>query len=464
MSINQRLKDIWDDPKQRVALSSVVAAIFLVLFKLYVGIMTNSLGILSEALHSGLDFVAAAITMVAVVSSAKPADEEHPFGHGKVENFSALVETILLLMTCLWIVYEAMKRIFLHDVEVDASWASFVVMGTSIVIDISRSRALYKAAKKYNSQALEADALHFSSDILSSSVVIIGLIFVNLGFPIGDPIAALGVAALVIIVSIRLGKRTMDHLMDKAPEGKIDEIRVKVESIEGVQCGRVRVRTSGPYAFVDVKISLDRRMPLDSSKEVIKTVEEKVREVMADADVMVHIEPRTSIDEDLPSRISLIALKVKGIKSAHKVEIHKIGAKTSIDLHLEVDAKLTVREAHNLVDVFEKNAKEELGSIEIHSHIETHECEVEVGQDVTGQNALLVKNIKEIVGRHPRIKDCNDILVRKTNGKLSINMCCKLLEDETLDRAHELSTLVERIIRKETGVDHITIHIEPTEK
>jgi divalent metal cation (Fe/Co/Zn/Cd) transporter len=182
---------------------------------------------------------------------------------------------------------------------------------------------------------------------------------------------------------------------------------------------------------------------------------------MADADVMVHIEPRTSIDEDLPSRISLIALRVRGIKSAHKVEIHKIGTKTSIDLHLEVDAKLTVKEAHDLVNEFEKNACAELGPIEIHSHIETHECDVEIGQDVTAQNAQIVKNVKDIVSRYPRIKDCTDILVRKTNGKLSINMCCKLFEDETLDRAHDLSTLVERIIREETGVDHITVHIEP---
>lgn len=225
MGISQKLNEMWHDPKQRVAMSSVLAAVFLVLFKLYVGIATNSLGILSEALHSGLDFVAAAITMVAVISAVKPADEEHLFGHGKAENFSALIETILLLMTCLWIFWEAMNRIFYHTVEVEASWVSFVVMATSIVVDISRSRALSRVAKKYNSQALEADALHFSTDILSSAVVIVGLIMVRLsamlGQPIlmlGDPLAALCVAFIVVVVSLRLGKRTMDHLMDRAPQ------------------------------------------------------------------------------------------------------------------------------------------------------------------------------------------------------------------------------------------------------
>ncbi|MFH0815728.1 MAG: cation-efflux pump [Methanobacteriota archaeon] len=465
MGMSQKMREIWDDPKQRVALSSVVAAIFLLLFKLYVGIITNSLGILSEALHSGLDFVAAAITMVAVISAVKPADDDHPFGHGKVENFSALIETILLLLTCFWIVYEAMNRIFFHEAAVEASWASFLVMSISIIVDVSRSRALYAAAKKYNSQALEADALHFSSDILSSSVVIAGLVFVKMGFPIGDPIAALGVAMLVTVVSIRLGKRTMDHLMDKAPEGKIDAIRSNVEAIENVRCERVRARTSGPYAFVDVKISLDRNMPLDSSSEIIKMVEDAAREVLEGADVVVQVEPRESPDEDLPSQVSLIALKVKGIKGVHNIEMHEIDSLISVDLHLELDPKHTVKEAHDIVDEFETNARATLGIGEINTHIETHVCDISVGQDLTEDYAHVVKEVVDIVGRYPRIKGCHDILVRKAEGKLSVNMHCELLADETLDMAHEISTMLERVIRDEIrGIDHVIIHVEPPGK
>jgi len=471
MSINLKLKAVWNDPKQRVALSSVVAAVFLVLFKLYVGVITNSLGILSETLHSGLDLVAAAITMFAVVSAAKPADEDHPFGHGKVENFSALVETMLLLLTCVWIVWEATERLRSHGEVVEASWAAFLVMGVSIVIDISRSRALYRAAKEHNSQALEADALHFSTDIWSSAVVIAGLVCVRLSAMYdapwlvnADAIAALGVAMIVVVVSLKLGKRTMDHLMDKAPEGKIDQIRSRVDDLEGIRCERVRARTSGPYSFVDVKVSLDRNMPLDLSKDMVARVEACVRGVIADADVVVQIEPRDSPDEDLPGRISLEALRIKGIKGVHKVEIHRVRGETSVDLHLEIDAKATVKDAHDLVTEFESRARSDLGIKEIHTHIETHECDVALAEDITARSGGLVGRVSAVVAKFPRVRGCHDIIIRREAGKLTVNMCCDLLEDETLDRAHELSTAIERAVRKETGADHVTIHIEPHPK
>ncbi|MEM2899782.1 MAG: cation diffusion facilitator family transporter, partial [Thermoplasmata archaeon] len=209
MSIIEKYRAMMAEPKQRVAFSSVVAAIVLVLIKLYVGILTNSLGILSEALHSGLDLLAAAITWAAVYSANKPPDSEHQFGHGKFENFSALIETILLLITCIWIIWEAIDRILYTTEHAEANLIGFGVMLFSIILNYSRAKALKFAAKKYNSQALEADALHFESDIWGSIVVIIGLGFVYIGFPLGDPISALLVAAIIIYASIELGKRTV---------------------------------------------------------------------------------------------------------------------------------------------------------------------------------------------------------------------------------------------------------------
>ena len=210
--------------KKSAATNSVVAAVFLTGMKLVVGLMTGSLGILAEAAHSALDLVAAVVTFLAVHFSDKPADHEHPYGHGKIENFSALVETVLLFATCAWIIYEAVQRLFFHTREVDASLWAFVVMAVSIAVDISRSRMLYRAARKHRSQALEADALHFHTDIWSSSVVIGGLALVWLGqnvFPgatkvlaRADAVAALGVAVIVLFVSYRLGKRTIDVLLD----------------------------------------------------------------------------------------------------------------------------------------------------------------------------------------------------------------------------------------------------------
>lgn len=286
--------------KQQAALSSVLAAIGLTAFKIVVGIMTGSLGILSEAAHSGLDLVAALVTFFAVRVSDKPADEQHRYGHGKVENFSALIETLLLLVTCIWIIYEATKRLFFEDVEVDASIWAFLVMGTSIVIDYSRSRVLMRAARKHNSQALEADALHFSTDIWSSSVVIVGLFGVLISEQVSqleflaktDAVAALIVALIVIVVSYQLGRRSISALLDAAPDGLAENIERTVEAIPGVlDCHRVRVRTAGPQTFVDIHVVMDGTLPLEKAHQLTEQIEKAVQQIASGADVTVHPEP-----------------------------------------------------------------------------------------------------------------------------------------------------------------------------
>jgi cation diffusion facilitator family transporter len=291
--------------KRAVALTSVAAAVFLAVFKLVVGLMTGSLGILAEAAHSGLDLVAALITFLAVRVSDKPADSRHLYGHGKVENLSALVETLLLLLTCVWIIYEAIRRLFFEAVAVEASFWAFLIMGISIVIDINRSRLLYAAARKHGSQALEADALHFSTDIWSSSVVILGLLAVRIAeaFPQvavlaqADAVAALFVAAIIVVVSVQLGKRTIEGLLDTAPGGMVQDITRAVEVVPGVAgCNQVRVRPSGPYLFVDVNVVMDGEQSLEEAHALTEKIEEAVRKVAPRGDVMVHPEPKPSID------------------------------------------------------------------------------------------------------------------------------------------------------------------------
>jgi cation diffusion facilitator family transporter len=300
--------DAATQEKTRVALSSVFAALALTFLKILVGIVTGSLGILAEAAHSGLDLIAAVVTWLAVRTSGKPADQEHLYGHGKIENLSALFETILLLATCAWIIYEAVQRLFFEPVEVDASIWAFLVMAISILVDYSRSRALNQAAKKHRSQALEADALHFSTDIWSSAVVILGLIAIRLSevFPAAtfleyaDSIAALGVAAIVIVVGIRLGIRTVHALLDTAPAGIDEKIKVRVESIPGVlDCHRIRVRPSGPDFFVDIHVLLDGNQTLDEAHALTETIEDAIDEILPGVDVTVHPEPAS---HDLPTR------------------------------------------------------------------------------------------------------------------------------------------------------------------
>jgi cation diffusion facilitator family transporter len=278
----------------------VIAAVGLTLFKIIVGLTTGSLGILAEAAHSGLDLMAAVMTFLAVRFSGKPADTNHLYGHGKVENLSALFETFLLLFTCFWIIYEATHRLLYHAVALKVTFWSFVVMITSIVVDLSRSRALSRAAKKYNSQALEADALHFSTDIWSSGVVILGLVLVtvsgwvpSLGFlHQADSVAAILVGLIVVYVSGTLGWSTVQALLDVAPSGLEKQIISAVEVLPGVtDCHNVRVRYSGPQLFVDIHVLLDGNQTLKEAHNLTEEIEHAIQRLVPDADVTVHPEP-----------------------------------------------------------------------------------------------------------------------------------------------------------------------------
>jgi cation diffusion facilitator family transporter len=286
--------------KQAAALSSLVAAVGLTAFKIIVGVLTGSLGILAEAAHSGLDLVAAGMTFFAVRFSGRPADPGHPYGHGKMENLSALFETVLLVGTCFWIVGEAVHRLRYHQADVEVTAWSFLVMCTSIAIDFSRSRVLMRAARKHNSQALEADALHFRTDIWSSAVVIAGLIAVKAGeiwrpaefLRNGDAMAALGVSAVVLCVSVQLGRRTVDALLDSAPKGMEQRIASAVAAVPGVRnCHNVRVRYSGPNLFVDLHVLVDGRQSLEQAHGLTETIETAIQKIVPGADVTVHPEP-----------------------------------------------------------------------------------------------------------------------------------------------------------------------------
>lgn len=289
--------------KNSAALTSVVAAVGLTTFKIIVGVLTGSLGILAEAAHSGLDLVAAVMTWLAVRVADKPADPNHPFGHGKAENISALFETLLLLATSAWIIYEAAHRLAAPEMHVEVTVWSFVVMITSIVIDVNRSRMLMKAAKEHNSQALEADALHFSTDIWSSAVVIVGLLGVlAAGFFPGlawlekaDAVSALVVAVIVIFVSGELGFRSIQALIDAAPKnGESQQILAAARAVPGVlDVHAIRIRPSGATWFVDLHIEVDGRKSVRTTHAMTEKIEQAVRAILPNSDVTVHVEPFT---------------------------------------------------------------------------------------------------------------------------------------------------------------------------
>ena len=291
-------KDKERKEKRLVALSSVIAALFLTGGKLLVGILTGSLGIISEALHSGLDLVAALMTFFAVKISDKPPDKEHHFGHGKIENLSALFETLLLLITCVWIVYEAVNRLTTGETHIKVTFWSFAVIIISIIIDISRSRALMKVAKKYNSQALEADALHFSTDILSSGVVLLGLICSAFHYYIADSLAALIVACIVIVISVRLGKRAVDALLDRSPDISPESIiKISSEIPEIINIHDIRIRTSGPEIHIELNIHVAPKLSIEEAHLISHRLEARITQRISNSKVHIHIEPDFEVTE-----------------------------------------------------------------------------------------------------------------------------------------------------------------------
>lgn len=286
-----------------MAVTSVVAAVVLTLAKIGAGLSTGSLGILSEAAHSALDLVAAVMTIFAVRASAKPADENHPYGHGKFETVSALFETILLLITCLWIVREAVLRMFFQASPVQCTMTGFLVIMGSIAVDFGRSRALLRVARKYQSQALEADALHFSTDVWSSAVVALGLGMVwtaeRFGVPWlakADAIAALTVAGIVVSVSLRLGRKTLNDLLDFVPAGQAQRIRERILTVPGVMAvRRLRLRRNGGEWFSDVTIEVFSGLSFQESHAVADAVEEVMQTILKGADCVVHVEPSSFV-------------------------------------------------------------------------------------------------------------------------------------------------------------------------
>ena len=279
--------------KKNVALASVTAAVFITGFKIVIGILTGSLGIISEALHSGLDMVAAMITYFSVRVSDKPADKEHNYGHGKVENMSALIETILLLVTCIWIIYEAVHRLSSGQTAIEVSIWSYIVVISSILIDFTRSRALYRVAKKHNSQALEADALHFSTDIWSSSVVLFGLIaYQFFGWQKADSIAALFVALIVLVVCYQLGRRAIDVLLDKSPDNSTQIVRETLKTFpEVLKYHGLKARTAGADTFIKFNVHFNPDLSLREVHEVCDKIEEQIQAQIPRSEVYIHAEP-----------------------------------------------------------------------------------------------------------------------------------------------------------------------------
>lgn len=463
--------------KRIVAATSVIAAIFLTATKLVIGLLTGSLGILAEAAHSALDLAAAVITFFAVRVSDRPADESHLYGHGKVENLSALAETFLLLLTCIWIIYEAGKRLFFVKIDVDPNLWAFLVMGLSIVVDFSRSRALARVAKKYRSQALEADALHFSTDIWSSAVVICGLILVRIGeyrggdksvFERADAIAALVVSVIVICVSYRLGRRATDALLDHAPRGLAEQFTRCVQAIPGVQhVTQIRVRDVGDHIFVDMTIDVPRHLSFEESHEVTEKARQAICGMSPGADVVVHSEPVAEC-EGILEKIHAVAFSEH--VAVHNVTRYRTERGTWIDLDVEVDPSVSFERAHEQATNLEARLRTELIRMddsspiaEICVHIEPQSEESGTGTPLNPEEVqTYTARIQAVSQEFPQSRGAHDIQLHRIDGKIYLAFHVMLNTQASIAEVHGIAEEMENRLRREfPELGRVVVHTEP---
>jgi cation diffusion facilitator family transporter len=455
--------------KRAVAGNSVVAALLITGGKTVVGVTTGSLGILSEAAHSALDLIAALLTYLSVGVSDKPADADHQYGHGKVENFSAFVETGLLLLTCVWVVYEAVARLFFRHAEVEPSVWAFAVMLISMAVDWWRSRALGRIATKYQSQALEADALHFSTDIWSAGVVVLGLLLLLLGriyhldwLRNADPIAALFVAGMVVSVSWRLARRTVDALLDAAPAGVRVQITDAVSRVDGVlEVGRVRIRRAGNRYFADLAVGIARTVTFQRSEQLVEAVTEAVHRILPDADVTVQPLPRAQRSENIFDRIRAVATRHN--LNVHDISVQDLNGRLHVEQHVELDERMTLKGAHDLVTQLEADMRHDVHEIaDILTHIESEPATIETGDELV-RDAALERRLKSLASEFPEIVDMHDIQIKKVRGRLYVSCHCTLSDDLSLARVHDIQTELEiRFKHAAPELFRVLIHPEPS--
>ncbi len=450
--------------KEQAALSSIAASAGLTAAKAVVGFATGSLAILSEAGHSLIDLGATVMTYVAVRISGKPADAEHHYGHGKVESVSALAETGLLFVLSGVVIWEAVKRLIDHEQHVVVAnvWA-FVVIAVSVVVDFLRARALSHAAHATSSQALEADALHFSSDLWASLAVLVGLSGIRLGLWWADSVAALVVAVLVCVAGWRLGRRTVDALTDTAPAGVAEKVSAIARSVAGVVAvEQVRARAVGEKTFIDLMLAVNRTLPLDRVSAVKETVNAAIRRQISEAEITVSTDPVALSNETVMERVMVIA-RNKAL-AVHHVTVHDIRDKLSVSLDLEVDGKLSLASAHELADQLEDAITAELGAdVEVETHIEPLQAQDALGREAPPERVKAVQfALAEIAAEGRTIRDVHDVRVRETDDGEIVNFHCRVDPGLSVTTVHEKVDEIERALQQRSpSIKRVIGHAEP---
>jgi cation diffusion facilitator family transporter len=450
--------------KERAALGSIAASAGLTAAKAVVGFLTGSLAILSEAGHSLIDLSATVLTYFAVRISGKPADAEHQYGHGKMESVTALAETALLFVLTAIVIFEAAQRLIERQSHaVEATLAAFAVIAGSIVVDFFRARVLQRVAKETSSEALEADALHFSSDMWSSIAVLLGLCGVKLGYSWADAAAALIVAVFICIAGWRLGRRTIDTLTDTAPAGVSEQVATIARRIGGVvTVERVRARPAGAVLFVDLAVAVSRTLPLDRVTAIRDRLTGAIRSEFPTAEVTVTTEPIALDDETVRERVMMIA-RNRGL-AIHHVAVQTISGRLSVSADLEVDGTQALALAHDTATRFEQAVRDELGeNVEVETHIEPLPADILPGRDATPERYAEVREaLLALAMDIPDLGEVHDVRVRETTDGEIVNFHCRVNPALSVSAVHDqVDALEQRLRQRFPDIQRVIGHAEP---
>jgi cation diffusion facilitator family transporter len=445
-------------PQRRSALISVAAAAALVLLKLSVGLATHSLGLISEAAHSGTDFVAALLTYFAIRVAAKPADVRHQFGHGKAEHLSALAEAGFLVAVSLFISLRALERLAgASSTHVHVTWYALVVVGIVLAIDLSRTLVSARTARRFGSPALASNALHFGSDFLGSAAVLVGLIAAKHGHPNGDAAAALFVGVLVLIGASRLIKVNVDVLMDRAPAEAEAAAIAAIGALEpAVELRRLRMRQAGGRQFADVVIGVPPGAAVGQGHAAADAVEAAVEGALPNADVVVHVEPLE--DATLRERVHAAAVAVPRVREVHNIALLDVGGRTELSLHVKLPGDLSLEAAHDVAEALEAAIRRTIPEIAgVQTHLEPL-TEVEAGEEVDVDGEALVRRVvRDATGSEPR-----ELRFLHTDSGLVAFLTLGLDGASRLDDAHaRASEIEERIRRERPDIADVIVHTEP---
>ena len=451
--------------KQAAALASIAASALLTLAKLVAGLWSGSLALLSEAGHAGVDTGATILTYFAVRVGDKPADEEHHYGHGKFESLAALAETGLLFGLAVYVCAEAGRRLIEGEEAVDAGWPVFAVLGVSIVVDLVRSRQLAKIAAEHGSDALAADALHFASDLVSSVLVLIGLGATRFGFVQGDALAAFGVAIFIAVAGYRLGRRTIDTLLDAAPQELVPQFHRVIGRVPGViGVDALRLRRVGHDVIGEASIAVSRALSVEQADRIKAAVARAIQAEFPRANITLTAVPRALDSETVIERTQLAAARRR--LSAHNVVAQQIGSRLSISLDLELDASMALREAHVTATLLENEIRDEFGGdVEIETHIEPFALRPFIGRDADRETLRAITHaLKFDAERQGQVRNVHDVRVREIGGGLVVAYHCNLDPSLQVEAAHAAVDAVERRVREQfPAILRVVGHMEPAE-